>query len=144
MNGKRLKIASLGLGMILALSCAVAAEQEVPKQRSTQPFMRQKLAYANGILEGITLEKFDLVVTNAVRLRDMSHTNSFLILGNPEYTKRIKSFQASVDLLTAAAKDRDLEKATESYQKVTGGCIECHRFFRREQNRHFGEVKSSK
>ena len=144
MNSKRLKIASFGLALILILSHALAAEKEAPRQRSTQPFMRQKLTYANGILEGITLEKFDLVVTNAARLRDMSHTNSFLILGNPEYTKRIKSFQGSVDLLTAAAKDRDLEKATDSYQKVTAGCIECHRFFRREQMRQFDEVKSSK
>jgi hypothetical protein len=144
MNHNPLKSASIGLVLILAVGYALAAEKEAPKQRSTQPFMRQKLAYANGILEGITLEKFDLVVTNAALLRDMSHTNSFFILGNPEYVTRSKAFQAAVDSLAAAAKDRDSAKATEAYHRVTAGCINCHQAFRREQNRQFEALKAAK
>ena len=101
--------------------------------RRTQPFMRQKLTYAQGILEGITLEKFDLVLTNAAPLRDMSQTNAFLLLRNPDYLKRITAFQATVDGLTIAAKNKDLDGATKAYVRMTEGCVDCHKLFRREQ-----------
>jgi Cytochrome C' len=102
-------------------------------QRPTQPFMRQKLVYAQGILEGITLEKFDLVITNATLLRDMSTTNAFLILRNPSYMERVTYFQAAVDRLKAAATEQSLQRATEAYAQVTSSCVECHRYFRRDQ-----------
>jgi hypothetical protein len=102
-------------------------------ERPTQPFMRQKLIYAQGILEGITLEKYDLVITNATRLRDMSQTNAFLRLGNPGYLERMTNFQHAVDRLKAAATEQSLQRAEEAYSQVTASCIECHRFFRRDQ-----------
>ena len=95
--------------------------------------MRQKLIYAQGVLEGLTLEKFDLVVTNAAKLRDMSQTNAFVLLGNLEYQMYKTNFQASVDALSAAAKQQDHQKATEVYVKMTQSCFDCHKTFRREQ-----------
>ena len=38
----------------------------------TREAMPQKLTFAQGILEGLTFEKFDLVFTNAARLRELS------------------------------------------------------------------------
>jgi hypothetical protein len=95
--------------------------------------MRQKLNYAQSILEGITLEKFDLSVTNAVLLRDMSKTNTFLMMRNPDYMQRTTNFQVAVDGLIASAKANDLEAATEAYTRVARACVECHKTFRREQ-----------
>ncbi len=123
---------------ILIVSTTLAAD------RPTQPFMRQKSAYAQGLLEGITLEKFDLVLTNALKLRDMSATNAFLILRNPDYLTRITNFQVSVDALIANAKQQNQTATFEAYVKVAENCMDCHRYFRREQFRIHNAPPSGK
>jgi len=95
--------------------------------------MRQKLNYSKGVLEGLTLEKFDLVVTNAALLRDMNLTNVFSLTRNQDYLARSTNFIRSVDSLISAGKDQNLECATEAYTRVARSCIECHKLFRREQ-----------
>jgi len=102
-------------------------------EKGTQAHMRQKLGYAQGVLEGLTLERFDLVVTNAALLRNMSQTNVFLLTRNQDYLARSTNFVRSVDSLIAAAKDQNLAGATEAYMRVARSCVECHKLFRREQ-----------
>jgi Cytochrome C' len=128
MNQKLVLVASISL---LTLTLAAHAADSVVKP--TQVFMRQKLAYAQGVLEGITLEKFDLVLTNATRLRDMSLTNAFVLLGNQDYQAYKTNFQTSVDALATAAREQNHQKAAEAYSKMTQSCFQCHQTFRREQ-----------
>ena len=116
---------------VLILSFAACAGEALNKP--TQLFMRQKLTFAQGVLEGITLEKFDLIITNAAKLRDMSQTNAFVLLGNRDYQMYRTNFQTSVDALSLAAKEQNNEKATEAYMKMTQSCFDCHKTFRREQ-----------
>src|SRR6266576_2901810 len=104
-----------------------------PRTKGHQGFMRQKLNYSQGVLEGLTLEKFDLVVTNAALLRDMNLTNVFSLTRNQDYLARSTNFIRSVDSLISAGKDQNLERATEAYTRVARSCIECHKLFRREQ-----------
>lgn len=111
-----------------------AADNAAPrKERPTQPFMRQKLDFARGILEGVTLERYDVVTTNAVALRNMALNNFFLTMGNQQYRLAITNFQARVDTLLESAKEKNLEASTEAYTRVVRGCIECHRQFRLQQ-----------
>ena len=130
MNGKRLILICIG-AILVATALTQSSGEQV--QRRTQPFMRKKLIYASGILEGITLEKFDLVTTNAAALRDMSQTNAFLLLKNPTYLALSTNFQVNVDALTEAARAKNLPAATAAYQRMTESCVECHKTFRREQ-----------
>ncbi len=132
---------TIQIGVAMVFSVLAVTQGLAQKERRTQPFMRQKLVYAQAILEGITLEKFDLVVTNATRLRDMSQTNAFLILRNPEYLRCITNFQTNVDALMAAAKNEQGDRAFEAYVKMSESCIACHRYFRREQFRRFETAK---
>jgi hypothetical protein len=129
----KLRLAGMIVAGVAVLIATHGLAQAQKQQRPTQPFMRQKLVYAQGILEGVTLEKYDLVITNAARLRDMSQTNAFLQLGNPGYLERMTNFQLSVDRLKAAATEQSLQRSAEAYSQVTANCIECHRYFRREQ-----------
>src|SRR5690349_15363028 len=101
---KQLIIASAILSAAVSVSFAGEPAQ---KLRPTQPFMRHKLDYARGILEGVTLERFDLVVTNATWLRSMAVTNSFFMLGNEGYKAATTNFQIRVDALLDAAKDKN-------------------------------------
>jgi hypothetical protein len=126
----------IGLAMVMtAVVCVCLGDEPVRKQRPTQPFMRQKLDYARGILEGITLERYDLVITNATSLRDMALKNFFLTMGNQPYRVAITNFQTRVDGLLQAANEKNLEASSEAYTRVIRGCIECHKQFRLPQFR---------
>ena len=103
------------------------------KQKPTHKFMRQKLTCAQNILEGLALEKYDLIAQNGRQLGNMSLTNSFLTLKNPDYLREVSDFQGSVDGLVKAAQNKDLEAASKAYQRVIESCVHCHRQFRLDQ-----------
>ena len=126
---KRIITNTFAAALMLALLSPVIAQNTRP----TQGFMRQKLTFAIGLLEGVTLEKFDLILTNAAPLRDMSATNAFYYLRNPDYMQRITNFQVSVDALINAAKAKDLDRAIKAHARVVEGCADCHKYFRRDQ-----------
>jgi hypothetical protein len=120
--------ASTILALFVVHFC-LAGMRETP----TQHFMRKKLEYSNRVLEGIVLEKFDLISQNAIAMRKMNQTNAFWMLRNPEYLALITNFQNNLDTLYFAAGDKNLDAATEAYVKVTRSCIDCHRTFRLRQ-----------
>jgi hypothetical protein len=111
----------------------MASDDNPKKDRTTQEFMRRKLGYADGILQGLTLEKYDLVLTNAIKLRNMNMTNAFVTLGNPEYREKVVNFQKSVETLASHAQDRKLDLATTAYSQVIHSCVDCHKTFRHDQ-----------
>lgn len=105
----------------------------VQAEETTRAAMRAKLDFTRGVLEGLTLEKFDLLTTNALQLRAINYTNSYLLVQSPDYAARSTNFIRSVDRMLDAAKAGSLERATAAYGEMTRGCIECHKSFRREQ-----------
>jgi hypothetical protein len=117
--------------VLLPFAFAWAAE----KERPTKSFMRKKLAYSQGILEGLTLEKYDLVVTNATLLRNMDFTNTFTKMSDPFYAKDIADFQTKVDVIIKDAKDKLLEGSTGAYTKMLESCVACHKECRLDQIR---------
>ena len=124
---------SIAVSILLGALALLPLSSWAQRAHPTQAFMREKLTYAQGILEGITLAKFNLVLTNATPLRNMNQTNAFVIVGNLEYRQRTTNFFTAVDALIAAAKARDLNGSTEAYLHVAKACVECHETFRREQ-----------
>ena len=130
----RTKWTPMGIIAAVAVSCCILGRSaQAQGTHPTRDFMRQKLTYTQGIVEGLVSEKYELVVTNGTALRNMSLTNAFFQLGNPDYFERIKHFQAKVDGLVNAAKAKDLEKSSEQYSEVVNSCVACHKSFRREQ-----------
>lgn len=121
----------------------VAAETK-PKRAATQAFMRQKLAWSQGVLEGLALEKFDLVSKNALRLRDMSQSNGWFTVKQPDYMALTTNFQERADALYLAAVDKNLEAATEAYTKVARNCVGCHRLVRTEQRKNASQPPKTK
>ncbi len=121
--------------MTLALSTGSAmAAGDSPTRTQMRVFMRQKLSYSQGILEGMALEKFDLIAKNSLLMRNMSQTNSWLRLKNPDFVAQTASFQGNLDALYLAGTDKNLDAATEAYVKVARNCVECHRLVRVDQH----------
>ena len=141
MNNRILTCAVLAGALSAAvLTVSLVAAETKPKRAATQIFMRQKLAWSQGVIEGLTLEKFDLVTKNAIRMRDVTQSNLWFSMRQPEYMTHTTNYQKSVDALFMAATDKNLDASTEAYVKVTRQCVECHRFVRTEQRKNAGKA----
>lgn len=134
--------------MIGATLCALAAwgimselsySAEGPRRAETQAFMRQKLGWSQAALEGLTLEKFDLISKNAIRMRNMTQSNRWAAIKQVNYMQLTTNFYKNVDALYMSAVDKNLDAATEAYVKVARDCVECHRLVRAEQRKNPGQ-----
>ena len=134
MKTKLIVRAAVASAAILFAVLAIAATT-APRRPATQAFMRQKLVCSQGIIEGLALEKFDLVSKNALRLRNMTQSNLWFTMKQPDYLLHTTNYQRSVEALYTAATDKNLEAATEAYTKLAKNCVECHRVVRLEQHR---------
>lgn len=139
-----IRAALTGTLLVGVLVLSLVAAETKPKRAATQTFMRMKLAWSQAALEGLTLEKFDVVSQNAIRMRNMTQSNQWFTMKRPYYMQRTTNFQKSADALYMAAVDKDLEAATEAYLKVARSCVECHRLVRTEQRKNFSQPPKAK
>lgn len=114
---------------LLAVGLAVSVAQN-RKSRATKEFMRDKLELAQGILEGLAVENYDLIVSRAQKLSAMSQAVDWKVFENPDYEQQSLAFRRNVDALTKAAKGKNLDGATLAYVRVTMSCVECHKYVR--------------
>ena len=128
----------------LGLGQQSATGADAQRRAQSQAFMKMKLAFASGALEGLTLEKFDLVSKNAVRMRDMTMSNQWWIMKQPDYLRSTTNFQNSAAALYMAAVDKNLEASTEAYVGVMRSCVECHRLVRVEQKKNAAQAPKAK
>ena len=119
----------------VALLALVLNAAEHKSRADTLCFMCEKMSYAQAVLEGITLEKFDQVSKNSVRLRDMTQSNLWYTSRQPDYMKHTTNYQKSVEGLYLAAVDKNLNLCTERYAQMVRECVECHRLVRAEQSK---------
>ena len=120
-------IVAVGISLLVALAVVWAQPRQSAPGRE---FMRQKLDHAQSVLEGITMEDFDLVIAHARRLRAMSDEATWRTFENPEYIRESELFRRQVDAMVKAARDRNLDGVTLAYTKVTFSCVECHKYIR--------------
>lgn len=125
----RMKYAAVVVAGMLAVGLAFSAAQN-KKSRATKEFMRDKLELTQGILEGLAVENFDLILSRSQRLSAMSQEVDWKVFENPDYEQQSIAFRRNVDALTKAAKNKNLDGATLAYVRVTMSCVECHKYVR--------------
>lgn len=132
----------LGLGVVVAVLAGglLIGAGLNPRRVAHQAFMRNKLVYSQAILEGMALEKYDLMSKNAIRLREMTSSNLWYSARQPDYMLLTTNYQKNVDALYMAAVDKNLDRVTDAYTAVARSCVDCHRLVRSEQRR--GNYKS--
>ncbi len=144
MNAMKTSGLIAGTGVFLLIVWGLAGQfshaAEYRSRVETQAFMRQKLVWSQAVLEGLTLEKFDVVSKNALRIRDMTQSNRWFVIKQPDYMAFTTNFYKNVDALYLAAIDKNLEAATEAYTQVARNCVECHRLLRLEQHKNAGQA----
>jgi hypothetical protein len=115
--------------------------EEVAHKKMTpmQIFMRQKLGYSEKIVEGITLENYSLVISNAAQLRIMTQSNAWMEVKHPVYLEKTDHFQADVTTMLDAARATNTPALLQAYTQVTADCVDCHQTFRSEQRARSAE-----
>ena len=125
----RTKFVVVTLLALLAAGVIMSSAQN-KKSRATKEFMRDKLELTQGILEGLAVENFDLILSRSQRLSAMSQEVGWKVFENPDYEQQSIAFRRNVDALTKAAKNKNLDAATLAYVRVTMSCVECHKYVR--------------
>lgn len=139
MKTRLTKLGTVALVAALAGGWISGAELK-PRRAAHQAFMRSKLVYSQAVLEGMALEKYDVISRNAIRLREMTSSNLWYSARQPDYMLQTTNYQKSVDSLYMAAVDKNLDRVTDAYAAVARSCVDCHRVVRMDQRR--GAYKS--
>ena len=128
---KAKRIIGWGLLALSGLLCSLPARAD--KRGPLISFMRQKLGYSQSVIEGITLERYNVVITNSMKLFKMSQATAWRTVNHPEYLQKTEKFQAEVIKLIDAAKAKDTPEMLAAYGRVTASCVDCHHMTRRDQ-----------
>lgn len=102
---------------------------EIP-QDNVKPLMHRKLDRAKNILEGLTLERFDKIASNARSLRLLSMEAGWNVVQTEEYRSQSNDFRRACDSIEKAAKAKDIHRAALAYVSLTVRCVECHSYMR--------------
>ncbi|GIW86004.1 MAG: hypothetical protein KatS3mg108_0328 [Isosphaeraceae bacterium] len=121
------------LSGILALALTATPWTFASQGRALRPFMRQKLAYSQAILEGMAIEDYALLVKNAKALRALSEDAQWRLSPNIHYLRLSNEFQTLADELASKAQDRNLDGVTLAFFKLTNNCVACHKLLRDER-----------
>lgn len=97
------------------------------------PLMRMKLDRSKGILEGLAMEEFDTIASNARALRLLSTEAGWNVIQTPEYAAQSRDFQRATDLIVEAAENKDIHRAAMGYVALTVRCVECHSYMRKHR-----------
>lgn len=116
---------------VLALAAVWAAQQTQSRPEiGTQEAMRLKLGYSEKVLEGISLENYGMIKTNAQRLVALSRLAGWRARQTPEYELFSNEFRRQAEGLVIAANEKNLDAATIAYVQLTFSCTACHKYMR--------------
>jgi cytochrome c556 len=121
-------------GVLLgAMICAgVIAGVVYAQETKLAAFMRQKLYHSEKTLEGLTTENYDLVAKHSQAMSLLCQDEQWATLRTKEYAERSTEFRRSVDAITSAAREKNLDAATLAYVDATMQCISCHKYVRQQ------------
>jgi len=103
-----------------------------PQPDQVAVFMRAKLGHAQNVLEGLSLEDFDLIARGAHDLSLASQASSWQVLQTEDYVRHSAEFRRACDGLRGAARAKNLDGALVAWMEVTMKCVQCHRYVRDE------------
>jgi hypothetical protein len=100
-----------------------------PKGKLTV-FMRPKLEHSKAVLEGLSLENFELIDKNARALKDLSESAEWKVSPNITYLRYSIEVQRLADELIEQASRKNVDGATLAYLQLTMTCVNCHKYVR--------------
>lgn len=121
----------IGMLLLAALGVGLWSTQGQGQQADkVGAFMRAKLVHSQKALEGLATGDFDMIAKNSQDMSLLSQAATWQVLQTPEYRDRSTEFRRSVDAMTEAARNKNLEGAALAYVDVTMKCVNCHKYVR--------------
>lgn len=113
---------------------AIETDKELIPKKQITSLMQMKLDKSKALLEALAMEDYKAIAKNSRGLRLLSLESGWNVIQTPEYTKQSSEFKRSTDLITEAAEQRDLGRATLGYVALTVRCVECHIYLRKQRS----------
>lgn len=105
-------------------------KEKTEKDKTLSDFMREKLKASNKILEGMTVEDYDLILEGAKKLEKLSSAEKWRASNDAMYRHHSAEFRRVVKKMKEAAEKKDLDAAALAWVSTTMNCIECHKYVR--------------
>jgi hypothetical protein len=110
------------------------AQQKKPADPKKPPtVMQRKLAHAQKVLEGIALNDFASIATNADELTLCAQEASWKVIKSARYELYSNDFVRNLEGLKKAAKNKNTDAAALAYVDMTLTCVKCHQYVREEK-----------
>ncbi|TWU46144.1 hypothetical protein Poly51_55390 [Rubripirellula tenax] len=118
---------------LTSINWLLATEPQENSPTNVTPLMRMKLDKSKAILEGLTLEDYDTIKSNARSLKLLSTEAGWNVIQSKEYAAQSSDFRRAADMVVQAAEDKDIHRAALGYVALTVRCIECHSYMRKHR-----------
>jgi cytochrome c556 len=92
--------------------------------------MRLKLEHSQKVLEGLTLEDFELAAKHAQQIALLTEDETWRVYQTLEYRHHSAEFQRIANDLTKQAQKKNLDGAALAYVQMTMSCVNCHKYVR--------------
>jgi hypothetical protein len=125
-------LAPLILASFFAGTKSTYAQAE--EESGVKEAMRQKVAYSQQVLVGITLEDYGLIANNAQKLVELSNKTNWYSRQVPEYELFLNEFRRKAQELMEAGQKKNLDAASLAYVQMTLSCVSCHKFIRKSSD----------
>lgn len=119
------------LAFLMALVFGGLLTSTASAQNEVAGFMKAKLVHAEKVLEGLATEDFDLIVKHSQAISLLCEDELWSVVKTVEYHERSKEFQRSVNAITEAARQKNLDAAALAYVNTTLSCVNCHKYVRK-------------
>ena len=128
---------ALLLAVLMVPLCSHPASSDPPLEvqpTKISPLMQLKLEKSKLILEGLALEDFEKIATQARSLKLLSMESGWNVIQTQEYATQSRDFRRTCDLIAEAAEEKDMGRAALGYVAMTVRCVECHAYMRKHQS----------
>lgn len=115
---------------VLIVGLVVSLTGHAEEGNKAGPLMRKKLEHSQKVLEGIALNDFDKISSNANDMIQISKDVEFRIHKTPQYELYTNEFRRNAEALVEAAKTKNTDSAALAYVDLTLTCVKCHKHVR--------------
>lgn len=98
--------------------------------RPRDEFMAQKKVYTQEVLDGLMNEQFDAIIEAGEKMKLMRSDKRWDRYATEDYARFSHNFQKAAQVLTDAARQKNLDACMASYIDCLQSCYSCHKYVR--------------
>lgn len=113
---------------VLGTAAGIAVQGHAQTQLAQ--LMRNKLLFAQRLLEGIALSDFTRISQSAEELMQISKSAEWLVYRTPRYEMHSNEFRRAAETIVQKAQAKNIDGVALAYVDLTLSCVRCHTYVR--------------